>query len=230
MSMRISLVLKKTLPLLVVILAVVSIAEAIALVGLSRSMRGHLQSDSSPSLTLTSSHSKQNATKSTIPQSTWYRPFPPVLPYQSGTNWDPFGDIESLGREMDKLFAEMMNRLRALPGWEHGSVNFSPKMDMREDPDKYVLTFDLPGVDKGDINVRIVDRSVIVSGRRESSISHKGKNFLREERSFGQFARSVTLPGPVKASGMKAEYRNGVLTVVVPKAQASGAPRNIPVL
>jgi HSP20 family protein len=82
-----------------------------------------------------------------------------------------------------------------------------------------VLSFDLPGVPEDKIAVELEDNVLTISGERERKEEHSGDRFYRYERRYGQFARSVTLPTGVKESDIKADYRDGVLEIRVPKPE-----------
>jgi len=150
------------------------------------------------------------------------------------TEWDPFRELERLQRHIDSVFRDMFNRWRTLPGlrgrWESALPSFNPRVDLREEKDRYVVTVDLPGVDKSDIRVELNDRLLTISGRRFGEKRSSGRHFLRMEREYGEFSRQILLPGPVNSEGMKASYTNGVLTITIPKASRPSPRRNVPVL
>lgn len=134
--------------------------------------------------------------------------------------WDPFAEMERMREQMDRLFESSLNRFRRSSktptAW---SFTFSPQMDLSDNGDEYIVRFDLPGIDKSKITVKLEDRVLTVQGATaEERQEEQGGHVIRMERRSGQFSRSVTLPGPVKSEGMKAEYENGVLTVKIPKA------------
>ncbi|HIE11660.1 MAG TPA: Hsp20/alpha crystallin family protein [Kiritimatiellae bacterium] len=147
--------------------------------------------------------------------------------------WDPFAELQRLQREIDSVFRDMFNRwwFRRPPQMPHRSLpTFSPRIDVREERDRYVVTVDIPGVDKSDIKVELSDRTLTISGSRKSTKKSQGRNFLRMEREYGRFTRQILLPGPVDPRGMEANYTNGVLTIVVPKAAQPSPTRRIPVV
>ena len=139
----------------------------------------------------------------------------------SADAWDPFEEMVRMREQMDRLFGESMNRLRMMPnGVERfGAPSFQPEMDLREEEDRYVIRFNIPGAEKTDIHVAIDDRVLTVSGMTNQHVKHEeGGRVLRTERRQGEFRRTITLPGPVKAEAMEAHYEKGVLIVTVPKA------------
>lgn len=147
--------------------------------------------------------------------------------------WDPFAEIAQMRERMNRLFDDSFRRFQIDPdfagsAWE--SLTFSPEMDLADDGSNYVMRFDLPGVDKANISVSVDGRILTVSGRTEEKIEKKdGRHVYRTERRSGQFERSLTLPGPVDDAGIRAEHKNGVLTVTVPKKAETEARRTITV-
>lgn len=135
--------------------------------------------------------------------------------------WDPFREMERIREQMDRMFQSSLNRFRlSAKDVLSEAFAFSPEMDLSEEGDEYVVRFDLPGLDKSKVSVKLEDRLLTVQGSTtESREEKRAGRVIRMERRSGQFSRSITLPGPVRAEGMKAEYENGVLTVRVPKAE-----------
>ncbi len=108
------------------------------------------------------------------------------------------------------------------------SLSFNPSVDLEESETEYLLSFDLPGVDKKNVQIEINDNYLTVLGERKSeSKSKKGKTTLTE-RSFGSFQRGFKLPVTVAAEKVSAEFKDGVLSVHVPKSESS-RPRQIEV-
>lgn len=104
---------------------------------------------------------------------------------------------------------------------------FQPHMDMEENENYYLMTIDLPGVKKEDIQINLNGNVLTVSGERKRTETVTDKNgSRREERSFGKFQRSFTLPDTVNAEKIEANLENGVLSLALPKAEAA-KPRTI---
>jgi len=106
--------------------------------------------------------------------------------------------------------------------------DWSPSLDAFEDKDKYVVSVEVPGLKKEDINVVVHEGVLTVSGERKSEKDVKAGTVHRTERYYGKFSRSVTLPSAVKADQVAASYKDGVLTVEVPKAEEA-KPKSIEV-
>ncbi|MGI6098724.1 MAG: Hsp20/alpha crystallin family protein [Kiritimatiellia bacterium] len=143
---------------------------------------------------------------------------------------DPFMALREMQEQMDRMMDES-DWMRADPQALHGRA-LSPRMDLTESDDAYVVRLDMPGLDKSDINVKVEGLLLTISGSSESGSESQdaaGKTLRRERRS-GQFQRTVSLPGPVQADKVDARYENGVLTITVPKAGGLPVdPRTIPI-
>lgn len=133
------------------------------------------------------------------------------------TRWNPVTDMLQLHRDLSR-FVNGFTPSRARDE-EYETASWSPTTDIVEDPDKYVLMFDLPGVSKKDIKVNFADNELVVSGDRNSSEEYKDQTCHRVEREFGKFYRRFTFPRTVDASNIGAQYVDGVLTLTVPKAE-----------
>jgi HSP20 family protein len=129
--------------------------------------------------------------------------------------WEPFRELAALQNEMGRWMGQ-------LPGLTPGngqSSNWLPSVDVWETEDELVLSFDLPGIPEDDIAVELEDNVLTVSGERERTSEHSSERFYRFERRYGTFSRSVTLPPGVKEDSIKADYKDGVLEVRVPKPE-----------
>jgi HSP20 family protein len=133
------------------------------------------------------------------------------------TKWDPFRDL--LGSEEE--FERLLGRAGARSAWV-------PALDVHESEDRFQVTLDLPGLEPGDVKVTFEDGVLTVSGKRELSSEEQGATYHRIERSYGSFARSVRLPNTAAGDQIAATFDKGVLSVVVPKAEAA-KPRTIEV-
>ncbi len=146
---------------------------------------------------------------------------------------DPFAEMRAMQRQMDALMGIQLNgygpvRTMGFQGAPR-QMAFNPDYDIKETDKSYVVTFDIPGMDKAKINVEIKDGVLLISGERASeSKESQGNKFYRQERSFGYFSRAIPLPKNTKSDTVQAKYDNGVLTVMVdkkeplkPKAQES---------
>ena len=106
--------------------------------------------------------------------------------------------------------------------------DWAPALDAFEDKDRYVVSVELPGLKKEDINVTVHDGVLTVSGERKSERDVKEGTVHRTERYYGKFSRSVSLPSAVRADKVGASYKDGILTVEIPKAEEA-KPKHIEV-
>ncbi len=137
------------------------------------------------------------------------------------TKFDPFAEIKRLE---DRLF-------QAYPAVkEEGAISaFSPTVNTREDEKAYHIEVDLPGVKKDDIHVDIADGVLTISGERKFKKEVKEKDYYKVESSFGKFERSFRLPDDVNEEDIKAESKDGVLEVTLPKVQKEEKKKKIEV-
>ena len=107
-------------------------------------------------------------------------------------------------------------------------TSWAPAVDIYETENELVLKADLPGVNEKDIDVRVENNMLTVRGERQFETKVKEDNFLRVERTYGAFNRSFGLPNTVNTEGITAEYKNGVLSVTLPK-RAESKPKQVKV-
>jgi HSP20 family protein len=144
------------------------------------------------------------------------------------TRWDPWGDIVSLREAMNNLLEESFVRPR--PGVSGPGMASSLALDVKETPEKFVVTASVPGVPESDIDISILGDTLRIRGQRkeETEETGEGGRWLLRERRFGSFERTVSLPMSVESDNATASFKDGVLTIELPKAEAA-RPRNIPV-
>lgn len=130
--------------------------------------------------------------------------------------WEPFRELAALQNEMSRWMGQLPGG--ATPGNGQSST-WLPPVDVWETEDELVLSLDLPGIPEDGIAVELDDSVLTVSGQRERTAEHSSERFYRFERRFGTFSRSITLPQGVREDAIKADYRNGVLEVRVPKPE-----------
>jgi HSP20 family protein len=130
-----------------------------------------------------------------------------LIQYQRpALDWPTFGRLASLQDEIDRLFE---SPLRA----------WAPALDVREDADNFVIRTELPGLKRDDINVSLQDGALVISGERTVEKVEDGVEIHRQERYYGKFQRALSLPAPVAANQIKAQYKDGILIVTLPKAE-----------
>lgn len=141
--------------------------------------------------------------------------------------WNPTRDMFSLRDRINHMFDDVFYPAAknddGLSVWD-----WNPAVDVIDGEDSLVVKAELPGVDKKDIGIEVKDGVLFLRGERSADNEEKGKNFYRRERSYGRFERSFSLPGPVDADKVKAEYKDGVLKIDIPKPEGH-KPKRIPV-
>jgi HSP20 family protein len=125
------------------------------------------------------------------------------MPIVAFSRWDPLHDLLALHERLNRLGVD------DAPGW-------TPAVDLYETPDRFVLSLELPGLTRDHIKIEIQQETLVVRGERP--VHHEEcARYHRVERGHGAFVRSFVLPLPVSGDAVEAEFRDGVLTVVVPK-------------
>jgi HSP20 family protein len=130
--------------------------------------------------------------------------------------WDPFRDLEALQENVNRLFQESMGRPRHEPVSERAWV---PVVDVLSDDDKIVVRAEIPGMKREDIDIELNGDMLTIKGERKFQDEEHKENYVRVERAYGNFQRSFTLGVPVKATEIKAAYKDGVLEITIPKAE-----------
>jgi len=128
-------------------------------------------------------------------------------------------------------YNDLLNRSRelaALLDWAPAAEQLRPAVDVVEEEHRYLLSADLPGFEEKDIDVRVVDGLLVVSGKREQSREQKRGTVAFAERRHGSFCRQFALGSSIDESKIEATYKNGVLIVALPKRDEA-KPRQIPV-
>ena len=132
--------------------------------------------------------------------------------------WDPFRDVATLQDRINRIFNESFGRTRDLD--EEVSLNdWSPPVDIYETGDGIVLKVELPGVNKDDVSVEVKDNVLTLKGERLLDPKIKDEHYYRKERSFGKFNRSFSLQETIKPDLIKASFKDGVLTVAIPRPE-----------
>jgi len=123
------------------------------------------------------------------------------------TRWDPFAELADLRTRFDRMFDELAGgRERA----------WTPAIDIVRDNGNLVLRADIPGIKPEEVKIEIEDDVLTVSGEHEERKEEKDKDFVRRERRYGSFSRSMALPAGVEAKKIKAKTHDGVLEVTIP--------------
>jgi HSP20 family protein len=123
------------------------------------------------------------------------------------TRWDPFSELGELRSRFDRIFDE----------WTSGHERvWTPAIDVVREDDHLVLRADLPGIKPEEVKIEVEDDILTVSGEHRESKEEKDTNYVRRERRYGSFSRSMALPEGVDAKKIKATTRDGVVEVTIP--------------
>ena len=131
--------------------------------------------------------------------------------------WEPIRDLLSTQRGFDRLFREGFSPV--FDETEVSTRSWAPPVDIFETENDIVLKAELPGIDPKDVEVRVEDNTLYLKGERKYEKEVNDKNYHRVERSYGSFARSFSLPNSIDADKVKAEYKDGLLTLTMPKRE-----------
>lgn len=138
------------------------------------------------------------------------------------TPWPAFGRLSDLREELDRLFeAPFGEACRSLTDW-------APAMELAENKDSVVVKAELPGMKKEEIEVTLHEGILSVAGERKSERKEEEAGLYRSERFYGRFQRAITLPAPVAGDKVKADYKDGILTITLPKTEEA-KPKQIDV-
>jgi HSP20 family protein len=131
--------------------------------------------------------------------------------------WEPVRERSSLQNDMNRLFNTFFNTTTGANGAT--PRRWVPAMDLVETDDHFVLKADLPGLSEDDVHVDVANDVLTVSGERKAEHGDKRDGYVRVERSYGSFRRSLTLPEGVDAEAVTASFDRGVLEISIPKPE-----------
>jgi HSP20 family protein len=123
------------------------------------------------------------------------------------TRWEPFAECGDLRSRFDRVFDELL---------DGRSREWTPAIDVVRAKDSLVLRADVPGIKPEEVKIEVKDDILTVSGEHEESTEEKDKHFMRRERRYGSFSRSMALPAGIDAAKIKAKTKDGVVEVTIP--------------
>jgi HSP20 family protein len=126
-------------------------------------------------------------------------------------------------RDMDRIFSRMGTG--EARGGDTAAVAWMPKIDVKAKGDDIVVRAELPGIDPVDVEIEVTDGVLTVKGERKAEEEREGEGWLIRESSYGSFERSMVLPEGVTAEEIRAEYKDGILELHVPKALEAATPK-----
>jgi len=141
------------------------------------------------------------------------------------TDWEPFQELNEFSNRLGSFFGQVPARRREEGGTP---AEWSPCVDVVEDDKEYVVKAELPEIKKDDVHVTVENDILSIQGERKFEKEEKGKRYHRRERSYGSFARSFNLPEGADASRIRAEFKDGMLRVHLPKSERA-KPKQIDV-
>ncbi len=131
--------------------------------------------------------------------------------------WDPFRDLNALQDRMNRLFED------AGRGWRGdepvSTTSWSPAIDIFETEGEIVVKAELPGMDRKDISLNLENNVLTLKGERKFEKETKEENYHRIERSYGGFGRTFSIPSMVDEEKIRADYKDGVLKIILPKKE-----------
>ena len=135
------------------------------------------------------------------------------------TRYSPLAPLRSIRREMDRFFDDILPL-----GWFEENEElmesvWAPRADMSETDEEYIISMDLPGVSRKELSVNMQENVLSISGERKKIEETKDQGYFRKERIYGNFYRAFTLPQTVKQDKIEANFKDGVLTIHVPKVE-----------
>ena len=141
------------------------------------------------------------------------------------TRWDPFAELASMRRAMDRTFDDKLLRM-PWSGLGDGGEQFA--IDMYQTDNDVVVKASLPGVKPEDVDITLAGDMLIIKGETRDEKEVKEESYFHKEHRYGSFSRSITLPSNLKADNAEASFENGMLTITIPKSEET-KPKSIKV-
>jgi HSP20 family protein len=138
-------------------------------------------------------------------------------PFFDDKDWNPYEEMQRMQNDMEQLFNDSFSRFHHSQPF--GSLNKTPEVDLKDNADAYVVTVNVPGADKSSLDVKLEGQQlqILIKTQNEQETNGKEYQYQRKERFVGTFHRVLTLPGKANAAKITTDYKNGVLTITVPK-------------
>lgn len=140
------------------------------------------------------------------------------------SKWQPFKELSTMRKQMDRLFEDMLSVSdNDWMGLHNMGGMWSPAVEIAEKDNELILKAAIPGIDVKDLDVEVSEDRVTISGEHqsESKTEDKDKNYFRSEFHYGKFERVIPLPMAVKTDEIKSDFNKGVLTLTLPKVEDS---------
>ncbi len=145
-------------------------------------------------------------------------------PERELSTWSPFGDLVNMQRELGRVFDNLFSDAKG----DVFVADWAPRVDVMEQKDSYIIKAEMPGVNKDDVRITLHENVLSIRGEKKQEKEEKDVNYHRIERSYGTFERQFALPTGVKSDKIDASYKDGILTVPLPKVEEA-KPKEIEV-
>ncbi len=133
---------------------------------------------------------------------------------------NPFEQMQKMEQNMQKVFNSMNSQFATMPEFKkffRGGMSISPALNMKSYKDRYELRVSIPGSEKNNIKVNITNRTLTIEAKTKSIKDENSSNFIKREMYEGTFARSLSLPSDADTRSIKTNYKDGILTIIIPK-------------
>ena len=131
--------------------------------------------------------------------------------------YSPWQEMSSLQRQLNRIFDEVVTPTSVA---EFGNLSQVPAAELTETKEALILKLELPGIKTVDLNIEATAKSISISGERKSEVEAKSEDKTRTEFHYGSFKRVISLPVRIENTKVKAEYKDGILYLTLPKAEA----------
>jgi HSP20 family protein len=135
--------------------------------------------------------------------------------------WQPARELENFRQQMNHLMDEWMMPNLELPSLTMGGLDKSPAIELSETESDIILKAQVPGLEAKDLEVEVSEDSISISGEHKQEERKEEKGFFRSEFHYGQFIRTIPLPVSIKPEEIKSEFKDGLLKLTMPKAEAA---------
>jgi len=155
---------------------------------------------------------KEVAPRATAPMTPFGDVFAPMFPFGRLFGFNPFGVMREFTDEMNNMYKNLAPKM--------GAELFAPAVDTKLAGGEYIVTADLPGLKKEEVQIEVADNALVIEGERKREEKEEKEGYKKYERTYGKFYRTVPLPEGANVEMAKAELNEGVLTITVPVPQA----------
>lgn len=124
--------------------------------------------------------------------------------------WQPFSEMQTLHRQMNQIFDEMLTQKR-------DAITWKPAAELEDTDNNLILRLSIPGVEAKDLNIRVTQQVVAISGEKRQENQAENNNSFRSEFRYGKFQRVIPLPVAIENNNVQAQFKDGILTLTLPK-------------